>query len=281
MSEHIAFELYGGKVRGKFFPDSHQYWIDNKRPPSVTGLIGILDKSRALVPWALEEATKSLLPRLNKKLTEEELVKAVFASEERKTKAADLGTAIHEWCEKYILADMGKGDIPELPKDKSIQIGAEAFMAWHDEHKVKFISSERVVYSKKYHYIGTLDIEAKVDGKLCLIDLKSSNGLYNSVRMQTAAYVKADEEESGKTYQGRWAIRLAKETESEYLERMELKNQIKQFLGKNPTEIKPYLVFEDKFLDGEIMDIERDFKAFLACQQLTQWNYETDFYRLN
>lgn len=278
MSEPITFSLYNGKVEGKFFPESHIYTVGGKRPPSVTGILGIMDKSRALVPWALEEAAKSLLPKLGKKLTEEELVKAVFASEEKKNKAADIGTAIHEFCEKYILADMGKGEIPELPKDKAIQIGAEAFMAWHDEHKVKFLSSERVVYSKKHHYIGTLDIEAKVDGKLCLIDLKSSNGLYNSVRMQTAAYLKADEEESGKTYQGRWAIRLAKETEDEYLERMELKNQIKIFLGKKPSEVKPYQVFEDRFLDHEIMDIERDFAAFLACQKLTDWNRATDFY---
>jgi len=279
MNNFIEFELYKGKVKGKFFPDSHQYWVDGKRPPSVTGIIGIMDKSRALVPWALEEAVKSLLPRLDKKLSAEELVKACFASEEKKTKAADIGTKIHEFCEQYILADMGKGEVPELPIEKAIQIGAEAFMAWHDLHKVKFLSSERVVYSKKHHYIGTLDIEAKVDGKLCLIDLKSSNGLYNSVRMQTAAYVKADEEENGKNYQGRWAIRLAKETEEEYIERMELKNQIKTFLGKNPQEIKPYQVFEDKFLDSEMMDIERDFKAFIACKELTEWNYKTDFWR--
>src|SRR3990167_9060690 len=272
MSDFIEFSLYKDKVKGKFFPVSHQYWIDSKRPPSVTGIIGIMDKSRALVPWALEEAAKSLLPLVDKKLSAEELVKACFASEERKEKAADIGTKIHEFCEQYILADMGKGEVPELPKEKAIQIGAEAFMAWHDEHKVKFLSSERVVYSKKHHYIGTLDIEAKVDGKLCLIDLKSSNGLYNSVRMQTAAYVKADEEESGKSYQGRWAIRLAKETEEEYIERMELKNQIKQFLGKKPSEVKPYQVFEDKFLDNEMMDIKRDFKAFLACKELTEWN---------
>lgn len=277
-TESIPFTLYCGEVQGKFFPDSHIYTIDGKRPPSVTGIIGIMDKSRALVPWALEEATKSLLPRLGKKLTEAELVKAVFSSQEKKDKAADIGTAIHEWCENYILSEMGRGDVPEMPKDKAVQIGAEAFMAWHDEHKVKFLSSERVVYSRKHNYIGTLDIEAKVDGKLCLIDLKSSNGLYNSVRMQTAAYVKADEEESGKSYDGRWAIRLAKETEEEYLERMEVKNQIKQFLGKKPSVVKPYQVFEAKFLDEEIGDLERDFQAFLACQKLTKWNNETDFY---
>lgn len=277
MSDFITFEMYNGEVKGKFFTESHQYWVNGKRPPSVTGILNVIDKSRALVPWALEEAVKSLLPRLNKKLTASELVKACFASEEKKTAASDLGTKIHEWCEEFIRSELGQAETPAMPTDKAILTGANAFLDWVMSHKVEFVSTERVVYSKEHNYIGTLDIEAVVDGERCLIDLKSSNGLYNTVRMQTAAYAKADEEERGQVYAGRWAIRLAKETEQEYYDRMELKNQIKVFLGKNQQPIKDYQVFEAKQFMGR-EELESDYKAFLAAKSLQEWNNKTNFY---
>ncbi len=86
------------------------------------------------------------------------------------------------------------------------------FSIGEKQHKVKFVSTERIVYSKKHDYIGKMDAEAMVDGKRVLVDFKTSSGLYNSVRMQTAAYQKADEEEGAKSYKGRWAIRISRKT---------------------------------------------------------------------
>ena len=111
-----------------------------------------------------------------------------------------------------------------------------------------------------------MDIEAEIDGQLCIVDIKTSNGLYNSVALQTAAYLKADEEESGKSYTGRWAIRLAKETEEEFIAKMEKK-------GKDTT---GYVAFEAKFLDDSMKNIERDFKGFLSAKSLYEWNKETE-----
>lgn len=280
----IEQELYKGHVKVRFLgptpdkPSRHMYYVDGKRVSGVTTIIGVKDKSMALIPWALEEAAKHLLPFVDKKLDAQELVTACFASEQSKNRAADIGTETHAWCEGYINAQLGKGEVPEMPENKAVQIGVNAFLDWEAAHQVVFHSSERLIFSKKHCYVGTMDIEATVDGKLCLIDLKTSNGLYNTVRMQTAAYVKADEEESGKVYQGRWAIRLAKETEAEYLERLAEKNKIKALLGKKEKMAEAYLPFEAKFLDDTMMDIEEDFKAFLACQTLMTWDRNTDFY---
>ena len=66
-----------------------------------------------------------------------------------------------------------------MPKRREAQIAVNAFLDWEAANKVKFVSSERVVYSKKHDYIGKMDIEAKVNGKLSMIDIKTSNGLYN------------------------------------------------------------------------------------------------------
>jgi len=272
-SEYIDFELYKGKIKGKFYPNSHAYYINGKRKTGVTTYIGIVDKSRPLIIWATELFRDFLLDMVEKGITEEHIYTGCTLHEERKKESANIGTQVHDWIEKYI-----KGEKPEIPETKEAQIGVNAFIDWVQSNKVKFISSERVVYSKKHDFIGKMDIEAKVNGKLCLIDIKTSNGLYNTYGMQTAAYLKADEEESGKKYEGRWLIRLAKETEGEYIERMKKKNINRERKGMQAIEIPSYQVFEAKYLDNEDGNIDRDFKAFLNAKSLYEWNKETDFF---
>jgi len=276
MSNFQLSTLYKGKVEIKFFPESHQYWVNGKRKTGVTTIIGVVDKSRPLVSWATELARDYLLgfyTKNRREITEADIYKACNLHSEKKQEAADIGTEIHDWVEKHI-----KGENPEMPESKEAQIGVTSFLQWKEENKVSFLSSERVVYSKKHDYIGKMDIEAKVNGKLCLIDIKSSNGLYNTYNLQTAAYVMADEEENGRNYKGRWLIRVAKETEKEYIARMKKKNDARIAMGKEPTDYPPYQVFEAKFLDDDITNIGRDFKAFLAAKDLYEWNKETDYY---
>jgi hypothetical protein len=256
-------------------PNRHIYYVNGERAKSVTGIIGIKDKSGALVPWALEEAAKSLITHLEAgEISAEHIIKAVFASEEAKNKAADLGTAVHDWVEKYIKFKLKEGKMPEMPKDKNIMTGVNSFLEWEAGHKVKYLWAEKLLYSKKYGYIGKGDFAAIVDGERCLCDLKSGNGLYNSVRMQCAAYQKADEEETKEKYDGRWAIRIAKETEQEYYDRMAIKNKIKTFLGKKEKEVSEYQIFEAKFLDIKGDECDKDFKAFINCLELGEWDSE-------
>lgn len=267
----IEFSLYAGKVKGKFYPDSHAYYIDGKRKTGVTTYLGIIDKSRPLVIWATELYRDFLLSK--KEVTEEDIYAGCTLHEERKKEAATIGDEIHTWVEAHV-----KGENPDMPESKEAQIGVSAFLEWKEANKVSFLSSERVVYSKKHDYIGKMDIEAKVNGKLCLIDIKSSNGLYNTYNLQTAAYVMADEEESKRSYKGRWLIRVAKETEKEYWTRMEKKNKERARKGKDLIEFPAYQAFEAKFLDDEPENLGRDFKAFLCAKELHAWNKATDYF---
>lgn len=280
----IETKLYGGKITVKFFPDGHSYWIKGKRKTGVTSLIGIKDKSAALVSWATEISADFLLDKLNRgeSITESDIIEAQNLHNAKKNEAADLGTKIHDWCEKYIkhkIKEKGYETSPDMPEESAVQIGINAFLDWEKEHKVKFISSERIVYSKKYDYLGKMDIEAKVDGKICLVDLKSSSGLYNTVRLQTSAYAQADEEERKKiVYGGRWAIRLAKETEEEYIARMKKKNDKRIKNGKEPVDYPDYKVFEAMYLDETEGMMEDDFEGFLAAMTLYRWDKKTDFF---
>lgn len=272
MSEFIEFELYKGKVKGKFYPGIHRYYINGKIKTGVTTYLGIVDKSRALITWATELYRDYLLSL--PEITEAAIYEGCNLHQERKEAAAAIGDEVHGWVERYI-----SGETPEMPESREAQIGVSAFLDWAAEHKVEFLSSERVVYSKKHDFIGKMDIEAKVKGKLCLIDIKTSNGLYNTYGMQTAAYVRADEEESGRKYHGRWLLRLAKETEAEYGERMAKKNANRARKGQGSFKPAPYQVFEAKFLDDDPTHMQRDYDAFLHAKALYEWNKETDTFR--
>src|SRR3990167_9002692 len=115
------------------------------------------DKSRALMTWKGSRIIDYLLKKLE----------AGYIDEIEKEEAADFGTQIHDWAEHYIKFKLGKEKMmPEMPEIKQVQVGVNAFLDWEKEYKVKFISSERIVYSKKYDFIGRMDIEAKIDKDL-------------------------------------------------------------------------------------------------------------------
>lgn len=286
----IEFSLYKGKVQGKFLgptedkPNRHMYYIGGKRKTGATTFLGIKDKSEALKSYVREQTVKNLLPRLREgvKISEEELVKALYEDEYNTAKAADMGTKIHDWIEDYINHKINprKYPMPEMPEDQFAVTGATSFLEWESAHKVKFVWSEKILYSLKYDYIGKGDFAAEVDGQLCLCDIKTGNGMYNSVRAQTAAYAMADTEECKAKYEGRWAIRIAKETEKEYHKRMALKNEIRVILGKDQQAIPTYQVFEAMFFDFDKRSMKEDFAAFLNHLELYRWDQKTDFWKI-
>ena len=287
-------KLYGGKVIVKFYEKSHQYWVSVdsgktfKRKTGVTTYIGIVDKSKALGSWQQQITADFLLKALEKGqvIDADVALEAAVQNDVHRDEAADIGKEIHAWCEAHIrheLKQKGFEKLPSIPDFPEAVTGVNSFRDWLDAHKVKFITTERPVYSKKHDYIGTMDFEAKVDGELCCGDFKSSNGLYNGVRMQLAAYAEADMEERGKrVYAGRWAVRLSKFTEEEYYKREERKKIIKRAIARiKGTEYKeyptkPYQVFEAQFLDNDRRAMKYDFESFLHCMGITGWSRATD-----
>jgi hypothetical protein len=293
--EYPITELYGGKIR-HYITDAHWHMVSKNGGPfvrksGVTTYCGIMDKSTPLGKWQQGMTLDFLLETIGKgvRIDEEKAIEAVIQHELYLTDAADIGKEIHGWCEHYIrhqLKQKGFEKLPPIPNFPEAQTGVASFLTWVEEqHKVKWISTERAIYSMKHDYSGVMDFEAVIDGLHCMGDFKSSNGLYNGVRMQTEAYASADEEERGgkfKGYDGRYALRLAKYTEEEYIKRETRKQEIRVALAKHKGKeakdygIKPYQVFEAVFLDAEEGFRPRDMKAFLHAKALHEWNKETD-----
>lgn len=266
--------LYGGSIKIKFFEEDHLYFVNGEMgvADGVTTILGIKDKSKALVPWALGLYKDYLLQKLPM-ISKQDIEDGAELSKKELDVAGGFGTKAHYWCECYIKEKLG---IPgwtalPIPTDPDLRVAAEAFLQFVSEHHVIFVSSEKIIYSKKYNYIGTTDIIAYVDGELCILDIKTSTNIYNYVRCQLAAYAKGDEEETGCKYQGRWVLRLPKETEKEYKARMKRKGWFNY---------PPYQTLEAVKLDENLSSIEEDFRIFLAMKEVYQWDKKTDFYLL-
>lgn len=206
--------LYNGKVK-IFFEERD--WSGKKihiytdargeKIISVTKITGKIDKSDALIVWATRLMGKYLSDNyVGKTLTQDAVELSLKKWREAKEEAADIGTAIHEWIRMKI-----RGEEPLIPEDEKVRNGVIAFLKWTGEKKIKWLESEKMVYSRKHNYVGTLDAIAKIGGKTFLVDYKSSKGLYPEFYLQTAGYQLAYQEEHGKTIDGRVLIHLGKE----------------------------------------------------------------------
>ena len=224
--------LYGGKIQLSFDPKYHLYSVNGERVLGVTSIIGVIGKP-ALMYWAAEMASKMWYGAIQAGNTYDEVqLKQLFedakkAHTQAKTLAADIGTLIHNWVEKYAKAKITNTPTPELPKNEQMLKAVQAFLQWEKENKVKFLVSERRLYSKKYNYAGTLDLMIFSNGKNEIVDIKTSSGIYPEMAYQTAAYQQAVKEEFPKYKFGpRWIVRIGKDGE---LETRQLDSQPKDF----------------------------------------------------
>lgn len=265
----IEIELYDGTIKIKFIDygeKKHAYYVAEKlkgggwspygRGTGVTTYIGIKDKSQPLKFWVariMHDRAMEILEE-GREITREDVKMLRELHLVKLEKASTAGTKIHNWIEAYI-----KGEKPPMPQEQNVLNGVNAFLDWMKAMKVEALESEVVIYSKKYHYLGKLDLIARIGKKRYLLDFKTSKGVYNDVMLQTAAYQKAYEEAGGKPLDGRYEIRLEQRSEEEFRIEMDGKGKVNAV----------YKIFEPVLLDT---DVDEDFKGFLAAQELFKWN---------
>lgn len=204
--------LYKGHVRITFDPSKKRgrYEIEdmNELPMSVTEIVGVLDKSFALMYWQ-RETTRAFFSSYLASVSQEEFSKAevlalaetaIAHPEKVKNEAKETGNEVHEWLHKFAKAKMKKKEIPALPENPAYQKCISGFLDWYNLHEVVFLASEKVVYSREHNYVGTLDAIAMVDDKLTLVDYKTSAKVYPGYLLQIAGYQIAYNEEKKHTF---------------------------------------------------------------------------------
>lgn len=192
---------YGNLVTLGFDPLKHQYFIDDEPARAVTSVLSVIAKP-ALIFWAAKCAAEYIEETMQAGESYDEVQikelaeKAKWAHRNNTNKAADTGTMIHEWIEKYV-----DGKNPSMPINEGMQRSIKSFVDWYEKQNIEVIKPEIKLCSKKYTLAGTADLLCRIDGKLTIVDWKTGSGIYPEMLLQMGAYSMMYEEEFGEPIQ--------------------------------------------------------------------------------
>jgi len=243
------YELYGGKVKLSYWPVSHKYVIDDDRKIGVTTVTGIINKE-ALMLWPLSEAItylkSSVSDKANTTFTPEGfsvlIDNASKAYLKKQLRGTDAGTRAHDYLERWLRYVNGEtnrleetlvitplsnfGD--DTSSDEYIRASDEnnlckavdEFKQWYRDNDVEMLEVEKIIYSVKYDYCGRFDAILKINGKVYVIDFKTSNpsrdfqrGVYPENFSQLGGYdIAYSEEFPDFKIDGHAVINLSKKT---------------------------------------------------------------------
>lgn len=200
-SEIIERSLYNGKYQMVHNPNARgrapRYKVnDEEKPKGVTTILG-QTLAKDLMDWAVTCAMEYLQAKLPV-VTDKDLAEAANEYKVRRDSGAGTGTEAHAMVEDYL-----KGREPAQTQRSPEAINAyRAFVKWFTESKPEVLNVEEVIYSETFHYAGTYDCMLKIDGKVYLCDLKTTNvsrkapnGVYAENFIQLGAYALAHEEQ--------------------------------------------------------------------------------------
>jgi hypothetical protein len=196
------------------------------------------------------------------------------AGEAIKTKSAEEGTLLHEIVEAIIA---GK----ETAIPDPIRPAVSAFLDFKNQHEIIPHQVETRIVSKKHNYAGTLDVLAEVDGRLGVLDLKTSLAIYRDYGIQAAAYVEALKEQPSMPDLTRWILRIdqAKTCLRGCGSTLREKGGVPKIRtpgGKTSNCNHVWGEMNGQVEFKELPDLENDTRAFLAAKTL--WEWENDYW---
>mgnify|MGYP001586239833 CR=1 FL=1 len=222
-----------------FDEKKHVYTLDGKPLMGVTSVLGVIAKP-ALIQWAANMMDEYIRANVAFAIPGDDggywaikpsvIEEAKFAHRKKKEKAADQGTDTHAHIEtlvKVAIENFG-GYLPEnsISDTPSVQ----SFIDWAKNNKIKFLESEKRMYSREWWTAGTCDLVFEQDGKRYVGDVKTMKKLWDVVPfIQCAAYAKMMSE-AGEKFDGTCVINIPKETnEVETHYRYDLEGDTKAF----------------------------------------------------
>ena len=149
--------------------EDRYYEIDGLSLPSVTTILKI-HNNPALNRWASNLGTE--------------------LSEQYKEETAEIGKQIHSYVARLIKGiPIGKLEWMQLSNE--IKNGIRAYERFRLQVKFEGMETEKMVYSVKYKFAGTLDAIGKIGKDKILIDFKTGERFYPSMFAQIVAYHQA------------------------------------------------------------------------------------------
>lgn len=236
------------------FKESSGYTIDELWYPRVTKIVTI--KAKPALYYYYGEA------------------KSYRAANEATELSAREGTMIHEAAEAILL-----GKDPEVPDEiKGAIRSFKEFLI-----KTPILTSpelvERRIVNREYRYAGTVDAIATIDGKLGVLDIKTSAAIYRDYCLQTSAYMDALKDEFPEL-STRWILRidqLQKCLNCGALRRIKGGNEKIKTDWRNGAMRACSHQWGETYGDIELREFpswHSDFQAFLAAKKLWEWENE-------
>jgi len=186
-------KLYHPIIKKIEVDDTHYYWIKTKRKndkneaiwrfvPSVTKILETMPMPFALRKWIGDVGTEK--------------------AESKLEAAGDRGTKIHHACEQLLVTgSLGTDNEPfqQLFPVKQDQKCIVGFIEWVNEFKPELKKKTHVemVVASRLNYAGTLDIFCYINNEPYIVDIKTSNAVHDSHKLQLAAYKQAFQEMTG------------------------------------------------------------------------------------
>lgn len=190
--------------RGYFFDkEKHYHYLDGKKLSGCTTILGVINKP-FLIPWAVGEAITyikehAVLEQIGADpfqyiVAQHILEEAAVAHTKKKDKAAEAGTDVHAQIETLVKNAIANSDGYIEPTTIDANKQVQDFITWATTIGVKFLLSEKNVFSRELWIGGIVDIVCEINGKVYLLDIKTSKYIYPSYWFQTSAYQKCLQE---------------------------------------------------------------------------------------
>lgn len=238
------------------FKEASGYTIDGVWYPRVTKIVSIKAKPALLYFYAEAENFR--------------------AGQAVTQKSAEEGTLVHNTIEGLLL-----GKSPEI--DPSIKPAIDAFLKFWGEKNIQVTPEliEKRIISYDHRYAGTVDAIALIDGKLGVLDIKTSQSIYRDYNLQTAAYMDALKN-NFQNLQTRWILRI---DQTQICTLCDAKKRIKggrekirTGINNNYAEMKQCShAWEELTGEIELREFpywQSDFEAFLGAKKLWEWENE-------
>ncbi len=196
-------------------------------------------------------------------------MKSFKAADDAKEASAREGTMVHE---AVAAIAAGRHDVAV---DPLVRPSVDAFTEFLRNNDVQPLLIEERVSHPHHGYAGTVDMVAKINGVVGVLDIKTSRRIYRDFGLQTAAYVHAVAQRSDiMTPTTSWVLRLDQCRTCE-LCGVSLRTKGGTFRvsagGRGCTH--RWLPMHGLFEFEELPDTEHNFQAFLASKTLWEWEH--------
>ncbi len=236
------------------FKEQNGYTIDKSWYPRVTRIVSIKSKP------ALHYFYAGL-----KNYAEGERIKKISAQE---------GTSIHEAVQAILT-----NQPPTVTAN--IQPAIDKFSEYLSHNPIEVLpeSIEKRVVNYKHRYAGTIDAIALIDGKMGILDIKTSQAIYRDFALQTSAYMASLRNELP-ALETRWILRI---DQAQVCQHCGAKLRSKGGRTKKIIDWSNPFMRTCKHEWGKVVGEielqefpfwENDFSAFLGAKRLWEWENE-------